>query len=412
MRSAVLILLFIGMAFCANAAAAERVAYRTSGLCDGLPRIQLKTPPGVCVGLVASGLRFPRGVLPLDNGDLLVVAMGGWEAQRGSVWLLKRRESGFEQKLLVDKLDRPHGIALGPDGRVYIGVVGGVLRFNPLNPRSTLEPVVGGGSDVSALPESGRHPLVNLVFDQKGYLYVGVGSHSDNCEAHDGSLPDSARSCAEAEGENPRGSIRRYRMKWPEGAVLGSEMFARGLRNSMALAVHPVSGILLQGENSRDAIHRHMPDLENDEELPHDELNVIESGKHYGWPYCYDQGRPSPEYPDVKCAKFEAPSLLLPAHAAPLGMTFYSGGLLPIEYHGSLLISFHGYRRHGHRVVAYAVDANGSPVGSPRDLVWGWEAGAGGPKGTPVDLRTGTGGAVYLTEDRNGTVLRIAQIKN
>jgi glucose/arabinose dehydrogenase len=359
--------------------------------------------------LVATGLKFPRGILPLDNGNLFVVAMGGWEKSSGSVWYLTRTPSGFSPAKLIEKLDRPHGIARGPDGRIYIGVVGGLVRFSLSDPAGTLEDVVGGQSPVPALPSSGRHPLVNFVFDRAGDIYVAVGSHSDNCEAEDGAMPDATKRCEEAEGENARGSIRVYKMKWPEGSVLESHTIAHGLRNSMALAVNPVSGKVFQAENSRDAIHRHMPGLKNDEELPHDELNVIEHNKHYGWPYCHDMGLASPEYPNARCSEYQMPRLLLPAHSAPLGMAFYSGNLLASER--SLVIALHGYRRHGHRVIYYSLDAQGDPIGDARDLVWGWDARAKSPKGAPTDLRVGTDGAIYLTEDRNGTVLRIGRVK-
>src|SRR5215467_9517014 len=62
--------------------------YTTTGLCDGLPRVNLETPPGVCVGVVLSGprvmpipgtdLRFPRGLAELPNGDLILADMGGF----------------------------------------------------------------------------------------------------------------------------------------------------------------------------------------------------------------------------------------------------------------------------------------------------------------------------------------------
>jgi hypothetical protein len=69
------------------------------------------------------------------------------------------------------------------------------------------------------------------------------------------------------------------------------EIYASGLRNSMALAMHPQfpdEGFpFLQGENARDL---------TDPMKPHEELNVLEKDRHYGWPYCYDLTTPSPEY--------------------------------------------------------------------------------------------------------------------
>lgn len=111
----------------AQAAAAADRTYPTDGECGGLPRIRVGTPPGWCVGVVAQGLRFPRGLARLPNGDLVVAEMGGWIAVRGSVSLL-RKAAGYGREPLFEKLILPHAMLPGPDGRTYVGVVGGVFR--------------------------------------------------------------------------------------------------------------------------------------------------------------------------------------------------------------------------------------------------------------------------------------------
>ena len=88
-------------------------------------------------------------------------------------------------------------------------------------------------------------------------------------------------------------------------------------------------------------------------------------------------------------------------------MTYYSASLLP-QLRGKLIVGYHGYRRAGHRVVAFDVDADGRPQGSGPELVAGWDADEGRPMGAPTDVKVGADGAIYVTEDRNGTVLRIA----
>jgi glucose/arabinose dehydrogenase len=406
MRSTWLLMSVLIGSIASSVYAAEGASpYTTAGHCDGLPKVSVTTPTGVCVGLLASGFKFPRGVLPLDDGDVMVVDMGGWTPRRGSLWLL-RKTSGYQRERVLEKLDRPHGIVLGPDGRIYVGVAGGVVRFDPARPQKTLAALIGADSGIEGLPTSGRHPLVNMVFGRDGNLYVNVGSGSDNCEGPAQRAPDPKRACAEAEGDHARGAIRQYKMRWPQGTIAGWTTLASGLRNSVALAVHPQSGLLLQGENSRDNIHRHIPGMETDEDLPHDELNVVEKGVRYGWPYCYDEGKASPEYPRADCLRYRAPLLLLPAHAAPLGMTYYSASLFP-QLRGKLIVGYHGYRKAGHRVVVFDVDAGGQPQGDAAELVAGWDADERHPLGAPTDLKVGGDGAIYITEDRNGTVLRI-----
>jgi glucose/arabinose dehydrogenase len=384
--------------------------YPTAGDCAGLPKIRLTTPAGWCVGLLAQGLRFPRGIEVLPNGDLVVAEIGAWTPNRGRLSILRKAKQ-YAHETLFDELDRPHGLAIGPDKQVYVGVAGGIFRFDAANPKRV--DVIGGTSGIPALPATGRHPLTAFVFDRNGDLLVNVGSHSDNCESEKNALPNPAKPCPETEGKDARGVIRKYSMRWPQGTVTGMEIFASGLRNSMALAVLRASNTLLQAENARDAIHLRDPRL-SDEALPHDELNVIERGKHYGWPYCYDNNRASPEYNTANCSVRTAPHLLLPPHASPLGMAIDNDARLPAPFTGSLILPYHGYRKHGHRVVTYKLDARGRPTGAPVELIGGWNAAPpphAQPMGTPVDVRIAGDGSIFITEDRNGTVLRLAKMK-
>lgn len=172
---AALTMALAGMAFMASTNAAVG-PYATRGSCAGFPRVDLQTPPGFCVALLAdgsSGLRFPRRLLEVSPGRFWLVDMGSWELGRGR--LLEFKLSAPKQHadpltftVLAEKLDRPLGLALGPDGRVWLGEAGRVSRIaiGPAGSPVRLETIIGG------LPASGAHPLKEIAFGANGKLYL------------------------------------------------------------------------------------------------------------------------------------------------------------------------------------------------------------------------------------------------
>ena len=397
-RIAALVLALAGTLALA-APASARSPYHTSGTCGALPLIPVMTADNYCLALVADGLAFPRGILAFGNDRFLVADMGSYEPGEGRIWQFDRSGKGFKGAVIIRQLNAPHGLALGPDGKVYIGVLGGVKRFDLAHPAETLEDVIGGRSEIPGTPEDGRHALTTLLFTSRKTLVVNGGSYSNNCEGRNDEPPSQLAECPETRGPSPRGVVHEYSFDWNTGKVTGASIFARGLRNSVGL-LETKQGVVLQVENSRDSINDLMPDLPNDDDLPPDEINILEAGGQYGWPYCYGANIPAPEYPSFDCSAMKKPLIELPAHAAPLSMAYFDGGLI---------VAYHGFRAHGHRIVRFDIDANGVPQGKSRDLVAGWDGGDNAPQGAPVDLEPLPNGDLLISEDRNGTILLLTR---
>lgn len=430
----------LALLFClATPAAAAPYAIEPGKTCDGWPKAPIEMAPGLCAGIVVQPppgkglsvrtLRMPRTLVQLPGGDWIVADLGGWDPGKGSVWRMKA-ERGKPVVLtpLLRKLTMPHGLAIGPDGLVYVGEMSRIIRFDPsaADPAATVEVVVSGLPD-NRLHDN-RHPLSNFIFDADWSLLVNVGAPSDQCAVK--GKPNGSPRCIETEGAEPLAGVRRYpylgKGRWDSKYT----MFARGLRNSLALARTP-AGAILQAENSYD--------FAPSKETPFEELNLLTTGAHYGWPYCYDMDRTTAVWganPDFGCksATHTKPTLLLPPHAAPLGMTVYEGAMFP-QLKGRLLISYHGYRATGGRVVAFELDGKGLPVATrgarypawgeggkpvwrpypgpaaePLELTPGWNAVAGKrPLGAPVGLAVAADGAIWVADDRNGHIIRIAK---
>jgi glucose/arabinose dehydrogenase len=329
----------------------------------------------------------PRAVVDTPSG-MFVLDFGGWVKNRGRLLTVDSKTGTL--RVVLKGLDRPHGLALGSDGLLYVGESTRIFRVDPASPATTRKLVV----TLPAKAGEWKHPLTQFAWLSDGSMLVNNGSRTDNCAQDKGKL------CAEAQGPVPAGSILRVL----PGETKPTQTYVSGLRNSMGIAVHK-SGTVIQAENSRDSIDNADPSL-NDAALPHDELNVLTKGAVYGWPYCFDAQRNAPEFPTFDCKNDSVtPTVLLPAHSAPLGLTYWTP---PGQTRELLVVALHGYRDTGHRLLGFNVDVLGRPVGEPTELVrWKGDGDAADEIPGPVGLSVARDGTLLIADDRRGMLLTL-----
>jgi len=435
MKRSIIVLAF---ALAALPALAADHVYETSGTCDGFPRAPIGMAKGFCAGIVvtppaefgARTIRMPRTLLALSDGDFLVSDVGRWDGPGGKVWrITAQRGKPATITPVLTGLYMPHHMAFGPDGKVYVNEQGRIFRFDPTaaDPQASIETVIADTSDTRV--HFSLHPLAGFLFDANNDLLVSIGAPTDQC-LKDGK-PDGTNFCAQSEGNYKAAAIRRYVWLGDNRWSPSFTIMARGLRNSVAMARH-ASGTLLEADNGMD-----FPPADT----PFETLNVLRQDAHYGWPYCYDMASANPAWKNnhvMDCAgpARAKPVRLLPPHGAPLSMLYYDGTMFP-ELRGKLLISLHGYRPAGARIAAFAVDGRGIPLLTPNAhyeayaerqgdqtvslpypgpasepllLTPGWNKVSGShPMGAPLGLAVAKDGAIWVAEDRNATILRIAR---
>lgn len=164
----------------------------------------------------------------------------------------------------------------------------------------------------------------------------------------------------------------------------------------------PGSGQLYGTDNARDLLG---------DDVPHCEINLIEEGEFYGWPFTFDDRTLDPDFGAGREAEINASRVMvhgLGAHVAPLGMRFLGPDTAPPGYENVALVALHGsWNRSvlsGYKVVALKFGADGSI--SEDDFLTGFEQ-AEDVIGRPVDIEQGPDGAIYVSDDYAGVIYRV-----
>jgi glucose/arabinose dehydrogenase len=371
-----------------------------------------KVPAGFGVTAFAT-LDGPRQIRTAPNGDIFAA-----ETDAGRVRVLRAAagaDTAASVATFAEGLDRPFGIAFFPAGPhprwVYVAENNRVLRYayasGDLKASGPAQTVVA-----KITPTSGMHSTRDLAFSADGKtLFVSVGSGSNAAESMSVKSPDAIKAweAAHAVGaawdrDTDRADVLAFD---PDGG--GRRVFADGLRNCVSMAVQPRTGALWCAVNERDGLG---------DDLPPDYVTRVRPGGYYGWPWYYIGRHEDPhhkgERPDL-AGKVVVPDVLIQAHSAPLGITFYTaeGGpaAFPAGYRGDAFVTLHGSwnraRRTGYKLVRVTM-RDGAPTGDYQDFMTGFVVDDHGVWGRPVGVTVAADGALLVSDDASGTIWRIA----
>jgi glucose/arabinose dehydrogenase len=360
-------------------------------------------PAGFEVGLFAEGLDEPRLIRAAPNGDIFVA-----ESAADRVRVLRPADGGKPRsEVFASGLNAPFGIAFYPPGPdpewVYVANTGSVVRFAYRN-----GDLAARGKPETMVPRlpTGGHYTRDVAFSPDGSkMFVSVGSGSN---------------VGERMGKLDPVMLEAWTSQHPLGASWGNEtdradvlvfdpdgrnrrIYATGIRNCVGLAVGP-DGAVWCSTNERDSIG---------DNVPPDYITRVREGAFYGWPWYYIGANEDPrhkgERPDLK-DKVTVPDVLLQAHSASLGLTFYNGTQFPAEYRGNLFAAEHGSwnrsKRTGSKVIR-VIMRDGQPTGEFEDFATGFVVNDASAWGRPVGVTVTPDGALYVSDDAGGTIWRI-----
>lgn len=363
--------------------------------------------PGLSVNAYATGLKHPRWIHVLPNGDVLVAEALGVPGgpittifdyaihttmkraaavgdSPNRISLLRDADGdgvAEERHLFLENLNHPFGMAM-LDGTLYVGNTDGVVAF-PYSEGATR--IAGSGTTMVNFKPAGHWTRSLLPSPDGRKLYAGVGSLSNIGESG-------------LEKEEGRAAI--YEIDLESGT---SRIYASGLRNPVGLAWEPTTESLWTVVNERDGLG---------DETPPDYLTSVRDGGFYGWPYCYWGQTVDDRVPQDAgmVAKAIRPDYALGGHTASLGLCWMPEGTLP-GFPDGMVIGQHGsWNRStlsGYKVIFIPFEG-GRPSGPPREILSGFLAPDEKTSyGRPVGVTIGPDGSLLVADDVGDVIWRV-----
>ncbi|MDP2696570.1 sorbosone dehydrogenase family protein [Thalassospira sp.] len=366
---------------------------QTGPYADGIKKTldRIKMPDGFKISLYAI-VPDARHMAVGPQGIVTIVG-----TRKDKVWSVTDRNKDRIADEVKDfapslKFAIPNGPCFSPDGMLYIAEQNRVLTFPAAeffyeSPDVAAFNVVKQGELVPPSEESYNHTARVCKLGPDGKLYISLGQPFNVA---------------------PADKLDLYRQHGMGGIIrinndgTGREVYTYGVRNSVGHDFHPVTGELWWTDNQVDGMG---------DDIPPGEINrQTAAGQHFGHPWYGGGDVRTNEYAGEEIPyDIVMPAVETIAHAADLGMTFYTGKMFPAKYRNAIFSAQHGSWNRtepvGARVIVTYIDEEGNATSEP--FAEGWIDENGEYLGRPVDVAQLRDGSILVSDDLAGALYRI-----
>jgi glucose/arabinose dehydrogenase len=363
---------------------------------ENLKRVKL--PPGFKIDLYAV-VPDARHMAVAPSTNMLFVG-----TRKNTVWSVTNRNSGdtaTEVKPFAPsaKFHVPNGVCWTKDGFLVVVEHNRVLNFPAAEffyeggDVAVIE-TVPQGKLIPVEEESYNHHARTCRVGPDGMLYITLGQ------------PYNVQPRNKIDIFNKVGIGGIVRMNAFDGSK--REVYATGIRNSVGLEFNPKDKALWFTDNQTDGMG---------DDIPAGEINrATKAGQFFGYPWKQGKTRITDEGydKDPLPANITDPEVYMDAHAADLGLAFYTGKAFPAKYQGGLFSAQHGSWNRtkpiGARIMFTSMKADGS-ADKTEVFADGWLDDATGLyRGRPVDVAMMKDGSMLISDDFAGALYRVSYV--
>lgn len=318
--------------------------------------------------------------------------------RKSKVWVVTDRSRGGvgdEVKEFAPTLPKkiPNGVCFSKDGFLYTVEQNRVLEYAAAeffyeSADVVASPVVKQGELIPKSEESFNHTARVCRVGPDNKLYIQLGQPY-NVPAKD--------------------KLKLYRERGLGGIIRmdrdgkNREVYAIGMRNPVGMDFNPKDKSLWSNDNQVDGM--------GDDQPPGELNRVTAIGQDFGFPWYGGGHTRTTEYKsDTPPANVIFPEVEQVAHAADLGLTFYTGTTFPQKYQGAIFTTQHGSWNRtvpvGARVMVTFLKEDGHVAGKSEPFAEGWNEN-GYYLGRPVDIAQLPDGSLLVSDDLVGALYRI-----